>query len=136
MTVAPYLSFNGTCREAMTFYADVFGGTDLGFMTFGDSPEGSGIAAMKDKIMHSDVRIDGALLMASDSPMDRDQAPGNVSVMHDPVDVDTDRAKFDRLAEGGEVTMPFQKTSWSPGFGMVRDRFGITWTFSTQEAKA
>lgn len=132
MTIAPYLSFNGQCAEAMTFYREVFGGTDLGFLTYGDSPEGKAMEGMAERIMHSDMRIDGALLMASDSPMGIDQPPGNVSVMHDPADVTSGKAKFARLAEGGEVTMPFQPTSWSPGFGMVRDRFGIHWMFSTQ----
>jgi PhnB protein len=131
MTVAPYLSFNGQCREAMEFYREVFEGTGLSLMRYGDQPV-EGMEAMADRIMHSDLKIDGALLMAADSPMGRDQGPGNVSVMHDPVDVTSGKAKFDRLAEGGEVTMPFQKTFWSPGFGMVRDRFGIHWLFSTQ----
>jgi PhnB protein len=115
----------------MAFYAEVFGGTDLSLMRYGDNPM-EGMETMADRIMHSDLKIDGALLMAADSPMGQDQAPGNVSVMHDPADVESGKRKFDRLAEGGEVTMPFQKTFWSPGFGMVRDRFGIHWMFSTQ----
>ena len=133
MTIAPYLSFNGQCAEAMNFYAEVFDGTDLALMRYGDQPM-EGMEAMADRIMHSDLKIDGAWLMASDSPMGQDQAAGNVSVMHDPADVESGKRKFDRLAEGGEVTMPFQQTSWSPGFGMLRDRFGIHWMFSTQGA--
>jgi PhnB protein len=133
MTVAPYLSFNGQCREAMTFYAEVFGETDLTFLKYGDQPV-EGMEAMAERIMHSDLKIDGALLMAADSPMGRAQSAGNVSVMHDPADVASGKAKFDRLAEGGTVTMPFAPTFWSPGFGMVTDRFGIHWMFSTQPA--
>ena len=134
MTVAPYLSFNGQCREAMTFYSEVFGGSGLELLKYGDQPV-EGMEAMADRIMHSVLQIDGAWLMGADSPMGRDQPPGNVSVMHDPVDVTSGKAKFDRLAEGGEVTMPFEKTFWSPGFGMVRDRFGIHWLFSTQDSR-
>ena len=135
MTVAPYLSFNGQCREAMTFYAEVFGATDLQFMAYGDNPM-PGMEAMADKVMHSDMKIEGGWLMGADSPMGQDAAAGNVSVMHDPADVVSGKARFDRLAEGGEVTMPFEATFWSPGFGMVRDRFGIHWMFSTQAAGA
>jgi PhnB protein len=135
MTVAPYLSFDGQCREAMTFYREVFGGTELNLMPYSAQPV-PGMEAMADRIMHSDMKIDGAWIMAADSPGGGDLAPGNVSVMHDPVDVASGKAKFDRLAEGGEVTMPFAKTFWSPGFGMVRDRFGILWLFSTRAGPA
>lgn len=131
MTVAPYLSFNGQCREAMTFYQKVLGGTGLQFMTYGEQPM-PGMEHMKDRIMHSDMKIDGALLMGADSPMGQDSASGNVSVMHDPANVEEGKRTFDALAEGGEVVMPFSPTSWSPGFGMVKDRYGIFWMLSTQ----
>lgn len=135
MTVAPYLSFNGQCREAMEFYLKVFRGRDLNVMTYGENPMPGLDPKMKDRVMHSDLWIDDALLMAADSPMGQDQQTGNVSVMHDPKDVADGRAKFDALAEGGQVTMPFQETFWSPGFGMVTDRFGIHWMFSTRPAQ-
>lgn len=131
MTIAPYLSFNGQCREAMTFYLKVFAGRDLNVMTYGENPMPGMDPKMTDRVMHSDLSIDDALLMGADSPMGQDQQAGNISVMHDPKDIEDARAKFDALAEGGQVTMPLQETSWSPGFGMVIDRFGIHWMFST-----
>jgi PhnB protein len=129
MSVAPYLSFNGECREAMSFYQQVFGGTNLQIIAYGDQPV-EGMEAMAEKVMHSEMQIDGTPLMAADSPMGQAQKAGNVSVMHAPKDFEDGRRKFEALAEGGQVAMPFGPTFWTAGFGMVADRFGIFWMLS------
>lgn len=133
MQCAPLLGFDGTCREAMTWYADLFGSPAPTVMTYGDAPTGGGMGEMDpSKVMYADVRIGDGLLMGADTMMSHHAAAEGISVMVDPADGAEGRRIFDALAEGGEVTMPFERTFWSSGFGMVRDRFGIPWIVSSQ----
>lgn len=134
MSFDPYLHFQGTCAEAMAFYAEVFGATDLQMMRYSDGPEMPPEMAASDRIMHASLYVGGRSLMASDYPPgmagDRQQA---VSIHHGEPDVASARAIFDKLAVGGEVVMPFAPTFWSQGFGMVKDRFGTHWMVSAPE---
>ncbi len=68
MSFCPYIAFDGNCREAMTFYAGVFGATDLQFMNFSDAPPGTMTEDFKDKVMHSQFSLGGVPLMGSDAP--------------------------------------------------------------------
>ncbi len=129
MSFSPYLHFLGNCAEAMGFYAEVFGATDLQMTRYADAPPSTGMpASLSDKIMHALLTVDGQPLMASDWP---DGMPGepqaSVSVTHRVANVKRGGAIFARLAEGGAVTMPYAPTFWSEGFGMVKDRFGTHW---------
>lgn len=124
----PYLNFRGSAREAMTFYRDVFGGeltistfTDLG-MPVGDD-EG-------DLVMHSQLQgPDGLLLMGSDVPAHMPFRAGentfSVSLSGD--DETTLIAWWTALSEGATVTQPLEKASWGDSFGMLTDRFGVSW---------
>jgi PhnB protein len=134
--IAPYIGFAGRCREAMTFYAEVLGATDLNITTFAEGPPVPGIGEdMKDKVMHSEMSIDGGKLMGADGPASVIGEGSMVSVMHAPADAATGQRIFDRLAEGGELMMPYQRTFWSEGFGMLKDRFGISWMISAPGAQ-
>lgn len=120
----PYLALEGTARQAMEFYQSVLGG-ELSIMTFGESGmEGPGA----DGVMHAFLRTPkGYQLMASDTMPGMPHIPGDtvaVSLSGDDADLaDT----FERLAEGGEVQVPFAKQMWGDEYGMVRDRFGVLW---------
>jgi PhnB protein len=122
----PYLSFNGNAREAMEFYRSVFGG-DLTVNTFGDF--GNPDPAVADKVMHAQLESDaGYTLMASDLMPDMPFNPGDtmtVSLSGD--DGDDLRRYWEKLAEGGTVTMPLEKQMWGDEFGMCTDRFGVPW---------
>jgi PhnB protein len=117
-----YLFFDGNCAEAMHFYEQALGGT-LNLVAAKDTPGGSG-----DQIMHSRLEADGATIMASDwfatTPY-----PGmsGFSVTLTAATEPEAKALFDKLADGGKVTMPFQKTFYSDGFGMIVDRFRTPW---------
>jgi len=122
----PYLSFDGTARDAMEFYRSVFGG-DLTISTFGESgmPEGPG----SDKVMHAQLETPkGFTLMASDTPPGMDFAAPNgaisVSLSGDEEDL---RGYWEKLADGGNVTMPLEKQMWGDEFGMCVDRYGTPW---------
>lgn len=134
MTFTPYLHFDGTCAEAMKFYVDVFGGRDLVLMRFDEMPEGAdGGMPRSDRIMHAMFKTDDGMLYASDFPQGGEPQKA-VSVSVPIKGLDRAHAIFDRLAaDGGEAAMPFGKTFFSLGFGVVRDRFGTHWFIMVDE---
>lgn len=131
MSFDPYLHFPGTCAEALAFYADLFGGR-VELMRYADAPDMPPELAGSDRIMHGSVYVGDRALMASDYPPGMaGDAQAAVSIMHETPDLARAKVIFDRLAnEGGAVIMPFEATFWSPGFGMVKDRFGTHWMIS------
>lgn len=134
MVFMPYIHFSGNCAEAMAFYCGLFRGTDLQMMKYSDVPAAGG-GAPSDRIMHSQFTANGAVLMASDIPPFMADGPQQaVSVMIDPATLAQAQRLFDALAEGGTITVPIGPTDWSPGFGMVDDRFGTSWIIGTQPA--
>lgn len=123
----PYLNFRDQARAAMEFYSSVFGG-ELSMQTFkeaGASPN----AGDDEKIMHAQlITPNGITLMASDTPARMEYtAGGNVQLSLTGENEPELRGYFDRLAEGGAVTMPLEQAPWGDTFGMCADRFGIRW---------
>ena len=122
----PYISFENNARQAMEFYKGVFGG-NLTLNTFGelgapDSPDA-------DKVMHGQLETDsGFTLMASDTPTGMQRTPGdNITISLSGDDGDQLRGYWERLSDGGTVTMPLEKQMWGDEFGMCVDRFGVPW---------
>lgn len=135
MTFHPYLNFPGNCREAFTFYQEVFGG-DLELMTVGEMPSEEPLPEeVSQLIMHASLTTpEGDSLMASDSQPDH---TGPMQFMY--VNWNTeDQAKaqrvWDALVEGGTVEMPLGETFWSPCFGVCVDRFGTPWMINVDPA--
>ena len=122
----PYLSFNGNAREAMEFYRSVFGGT-LTINTFGDY--GNPDPAMADKVMHAQLESDaGYTLMASDLMPDMPFNRGDsITVSLSGEDGDRLRGCWEKLSDGGTVSMPLEKQTWGDEFGMCSDRYGVPW---------
>ncbi len=124
-----YLTFNGTCREAMEFYSSVFGTNIDSMQTFGEGPE-SGPDVDSDRIMHAFMSFDTGTLMASDTSQDSSElvVGDNFSLSLNTKDrAQTDEWLAKLASDGGEVTMPAQEMFWGAYFGMCRDRFGINW---------
>lgn len=123
----PYIGFRDTAKEAMAFYQSVFGGelTTSTFAEFGASDD----PAEKDKIMHSQLQGDnGVVLMAADTPNSMEVPPqSSISVSLSGDDEPTLRGYWDKLSDGGSVTMPLEKAPWGDSFGMCVDRFGVPW---------
>jgi PhnB protein len=131
----PYLSFDGTAREALQFYGQVFGGEPV-LSTFGQFDNSTGPAA--DKIMHGMLETsDGYTLMASDTPPGMPYNPGNtITVSLSGDDEATLNRYWQQLSEGGTVSMPLEKQAWGDLFGMCTDRFGIAWMVNIGQPQA
>jgi PhnB protein len=129
----PYVTFPGTAREAMEFYKDVFGGT-LAVSTFGEF--GNDDPALADKVMHAMLETDrGFTLMASDPPPGSEPIAGtSIAVSLSGDDADELRRYWERLSDGGTVTLPLEKQMWGDEFGMCMDRFGVPWLVNITQA--
>jgi len=128
----PYLNFNGNARQAMEFYADVFGG-DLTITTFADlGTEGPDA----DRVMHSMLETSsGYTIMGADvmSTMDyQSMAGAAVSLSGD--DAEALRGYWEQLSASGTTTMPMQKQAWGDEFGMCVDKFGVPWLVNIAQA--
>lgn len=130
MSLNPYLIFDGNTREAVHFYEKVLGGEVIGIMTFGDMPADPNFPLtddMKDRVMHAQLKIGDTDLMFSDTFEGMPYEPGNtIQIAIHPKDEARAKEVFAALANGGQVLMPLQKTDWSPLYGQVKDKFGIT----------
>lgn len=123
-----YLTFNGNCREAMTFYKDCLGG-ELVLQTVGESPLSDKMSPqMKKSILHSTLTRDGLILMGSDMVSDGGLVKGNsVSLMLTCSSEQEIKDCYANLAKGGEATHPLQNTFWGALFGDLIDKFGNHW---------
>jgi len=128
----PYLSFNGDAREAMEFYHSIFGG-ELTVSTFGEF--GAPDPDLANKVMHAMLANDaGYTIMGSDVAPGMEYHPGNTSTVSLSGDDAVLREYFEKLAEGGTVTMPLEKQMWGDEFGQLTDRFGVPWMVNIGQA--
>jgi PhnB protein len=136
MQIQPYLFFNGRCEEAIEFYRRVLGASVEFIMRNKDSPEppppGMLPPGSEDKVMHASLRIGDAVVMASDGRCSGKPSFQGFSLSISVPDAAVGERLFAALGEGGTVQMPFGKTFWSPGFGMVADRFGVGWMVNVE----
>jgi len=127
----PYLNFNGNARQAMEFYASVFGG-ELALTTFAQlGVEGPDA----DRVMHAALETDaGYQIMGADVPSSMDYEPiagASVSLSGD--DDDALRSYFQQLSAGGTIRMPLEKQAWGDEFGMCVDQYGVPWMVNISE---
>lgn len=133
MELSPYLIFNGQCAAAFKFYEQCLGGKIVMMQTHGETPARDHVPAdWHDKVIHVRLVVGNFALMGSDAPPQHYAAPQGTHVSISVGPADAERI-FTALAEGGKITMPFEKTFWSPGFGMVVDRFGTPWMVNTEQ---
>jgi PhnB protein len=132
--VQPYLFFDGRCEEAIEFYKRTLGAKVEMLMRFKDSPvppqssgECSPAPDTGDKVMHATIRIGDTSVNASDGRCTGRPKFEGVSLSLTVENDDRAASIFKALAEGGQVQMPLTKTFFSSSFGMVADRFGVSW---------
>ena len=131
MLVQPYLFFDGKCEEAVEFYRRALGAEVVMLMRFRDSPEpaqpGMVPPGAEDKVMHAALRIGDTMVLGSDGRcLGQPDFRGFALSLTAADEAEADRL-FATLAEGGQVQMALSKTFFSPRFGMVADRFGVSW---------
>lgn len=131
MNVEPYLMFDGRCEEAIEFYGKAIGAKVQMMMRYKDSPDpcppGMLPPGSENKVMHATLTIGNSLVMCSDGDCKGKPMFKGISLsLNAPNEADCKRY-FAALSEGGKVHMPLMKTFFSPSFGMVEDRFGVSW---------
>lgn len=134
-TVNPYLTFNGNAAEALDFYVGALGATVVVKQPFKDMPGSDFTGADGERIMHATLQLGEGQLMLSDAMPGQEVGPGtNTSITLQYADTSIVDAHFAALAEGGQVTMPLENTFWNARFGVLVDRFGISWMFNAELA--
>lgn len=132
-----YLNFDGNCEEAFNFYKEVLNGKFNGVSRFNEMPADPEFKIPEDfanKIMHINMELpNGLLLMGSDTG--GDWAPdfkkgNNFSISLDFETREEADEIFEKLSDGGKITMPMNETFWGSYFGTFEDKFGINWMFS------
>jgi PhnB protein len=136
-SIVPYLVTNGNGQEAVKFYQHALGAEVTSLQTFGDMPEHPDYPTpqeAKDRVMNAQLTVDNKLvLMLSDTmPGQPYQLGSQVTIAILVSEADEAKEIFEKLQDGGKVTMPLQETFWSPAYGQVTDKFGIEWQVSTE----
>ncbi len=134
MALNVYLHFNGNCREVFEFYRSVFGGDFSSFATFRDIPDRMGMPEEEmDMVMHVCYDIGGTALMGSDVPSafaPPVEQGNNFSISYQTESREQTDELFNKISEGGKVTMPLGDTFWGAYFGGCTDKYGINWMFN------
>jgi len=136
MVVKAYINFKGNCREAVEFYSQVFETEKPKIMTFGDMPPVPDPKfilpeELKNWVMHTRLNIHGSDVMFSDVFPDMPLVVGNnISLTIVSTNVEEIKQLFNKLKEGGTVSMDLQETFWSKYYGFLTDKFGIGWQFN------
>jgi PhnB protein len=135
MPIQPYLFFEGRCEEALGFYRRAVGAEVTALMRYKESPDPTMITpGTEDKVMHASFRVGESTVMASDG---RCQGPASFQGFSLSLTVPDEAAAertFKALGDGGQVQMPLTKTFFSPSFGMIADRFGVSWMVYVEPA--
>lgn len=132
MAIKTYVNFNGNCREAVEFYAEVFQTEQPKFMLFGDKPSDYPLTEEAKKlVMHTEIKIKESTIMFSDVLPDMSLIIGNnISLIYTSNDIDEMKSIFNKLKVDGIVTMDIQETFWSKCYGYLVDKYGISWQLS------
>ena len=131
MHIEPYLDFNGRCEEALEFYKRVLGAEVTALMRFSDSPHphppGMVPPGAENKVMHTEFRVGGSKLLASDGRCLGKPNFQGVSLSLTAATPGEAERVFAALGDGGQAQMPLTETFFAKRFGMVADRFGVSW---------
>lgn len=131
----PYITLEGNTREAIQFYEQAIGAEVLSMMTYGEMSEMPNTFTddLKNLVAHAKVRVGETELMFSDAPGGSPIANGKrVTICITTNDVEQSKQIFEALRQGGHVNLPFQEEAFSPGFGDVTDKFGVTFQIYTE----
>lgn len=135
ITLAPYVHFADCCEDAFAFYAACGLGQVTELMRFRDGPMAERAGPERaDKVMHAEFRGPALVLMGSD--MGKSRVIEGMALALATTDLEAGRRLCGALSAGGEILHSFQKEFWGAHFGMVRDKFGVTWNINCEPAAA
>jgi PhnB protein len=135
MKIVPYLFFAGNAQEAIDFYADALGGKVARIQRYGESPAPTD-EDWKQKVMHSRIEFGDDVLMISDGSKGQPvKTDGNIQITVETEDLDSTEKMFSKLSSGGKVAQALKKEFWGDYFGMLQDKFGVSWMFNCSAAK-
>jgi PhnB protein len=134
MKLTPYLHFAGNAEEVLNFYKEVLGGEITSLNRYADSPVPAD-EDYKQKIIHSRLVFGGNMIMISDSfkgnPVSTN---GNIQLSIEMPDAAEMEKVFNKMAAGGKMVMPLAKQFWGATFGMLQDKYGVSWMFNCESA--
>ncbi|WP_146529705.1 VOC family protein [Novipirellula artificiosorum] len=137
MATITTLGFAGRTEEALEHYHDALDAETVFLMRFRDSPDQSHMKpGMEDMIFHATFRIDGTEFMASDvGYLDGEPAAvfAGFSLALRLKSLDHAKRVFDALADGGQTLIPLAKSAFTAWYGIVIDRFGVSWKISVDQ---
>lgn len=134
MKLNPHLFFAGNCEQAFQLYQRCLGGTIQAMIPYQDTPAAEQAPPeWRGKIMHATLKVGDNVLYGADVFPGRYQAPAGFHIAIS-VDEPTEAEKvFGGLSEGGTIEMPLQKTFWARAYGIVVDRFGVSWEINCEQ---
>lgn len=139
MRLIPYLMLDGNAKEAIDFYTKALDATLLFSQTFGEMPANPDFpmpAEVKDRVAHATIKVGETELMFSDIfPGQPHQSGNQVTICLSTNDKNQSQKIYEALQQGGQVSMPLQETHFSPAYGIVTDRFGVTFQIYTESQK-
>ena len=135
MHMQPYLYFNGHCDDALAFYGEAIGAKASVLTRYRDNPGIPVAAGSEDKVLHAEIKIGDAIILASDA-----DSSGELDFRGFSLTLTAERsaeaeALFTALSDGGAIQVPISPTSFASRFGMVSDRFGVLWTVIAYEGQ-
>jgi len=140
MTVSAYINFNGNCREAVNYYAEVFSAEKPQFMIFAEMPPDPEFPITdenKNLIKHVNLKIKNSQVMFSDVAPGMPLTVGNnISLIVESTDINEIKTFFNKMKTDGIVQMDLQETFWSKCYGSLIDKFGITWQFNLDSGES
>ncbi|AET60210.1 VOC family protein [Paenibacillus terrae] len=132
----PYITMDGNAKEAIEFYEKALDAQLLFMQTFGEMPENPDFpipAEVKERVGHATLKVGETELMFSDTFPGSPFSSGNqVTICITTDSVEQSQKMFDALQQGGRVGMPLQETHFSPAYGNVTDKFGVTFQMFTE----
>ena len=131
MQVSPYLFFEGRCEEALEFYKTALGASVQMLMRYSENPEPQQVTGRPPidgkMVMHASFTVGDTTLMCSDGMASGNPNFKGITLSLSPATEAEGKRIFEALGQGGQVNMPLTKTFYSPCFGMLTDRFGVSW---------
>ncbi len=128
MKFSPHLCFDGQCKAAFLRYQQLFGGVITTMLSYGEAPTAANILPeWHSRILHASLSFGDFELTGVDMLPSTYANPQGFFVTLTIADFIEAERIFRSLAEDGETRVPFERTFWSEGFGVLTDRFGIPW---------